>query len=408
VPGNSLNRERAQSLDSSGLLNRTRCAAMQVFLYEFICGGGLFAEDEPPAGSLYREGWAMLSALAEDFAALPGVELTILWDERIGASPPASCRVVRIRSAADEEEQLERLAAASDCTLLIAPESGGALLSRASRAAATESQLVSPAPEFIELASDKQRTAEMLRSRGVPAPPGVLLNQARRLPSEFPLPAVLKPNDGAGSQAIRWIEDESQLGCIIGGENLETAREHGRPQSRRKLFSPRNVSSRGSRQHRRAVRTAGFHSAATLPATAEQRRPFCLPRRRTLLAAATGIAGAQACRPDARSASPCARLRRARPGSWSGKRRQRGCRHRSEPAADDFVCRAASRRGAELSRRDARCRSRAGTSIELRQATATIRGGRKRVPFSLDRSLVARLSESPPSRLEESSPRDLP
>ena len=55
------------------------------------------------------------------------------------------------------------------------------------------------------MAADKDRTAQVLRSAGIPVPVGRLLGPTRRLPSDFPYPAVMKPVDGAGSLDIRFV-----------------------------------------------------------------------------------------------------------------------------------------------------------------------------------------------------------
>jgi hypothetical protein len=61
-------------------------------------------------------------------------------------------------------------------------------------------RLLSPSPEFIRIAADKHRTAEMLSAARVPTPQGMVLEPEEHLPDDFPYPAVLKPVDGAGSQ----------------------------------------------------------------------------------------------------------------------------------------------------------------------------------------------------------------
>ena len=50
-----------------------------VLLYEFLTGGGLLGSvDGPQNDSLRREGAAMLTALAADFAAVSGVTTTVI------------------------------------------------------------------------------------------------------------------------------------------------------------------------------------------------------------------------------------------------------------------------------------------------------------------------------------------
>src|SRR5438552_16071764 len=104
---------------------------MRLFLYEFVTGGGCWHSPEPPAGSLLAEGQAMLRAIAADFADF--ADVVVARDVRLPPVLPARYEVVPIANAAEELAAVERLAAAADWTLLIAPETGGALLQRPRR-----------------------------------------------------------------------------------------------------------------------------------------------------------------------------------------------------------------------------------------------------------------------------------
>jgi hypothetical protein len=68
---------------------------MRLCLYEFVTGGGWYGcpERELPE-SLRREGRAMLVALAADFSALAGVEVTVLVDRRCHDLELPRCNVV--------------------------------------------------------------------------------------------------------------------------------------------------------------------------------------------------------------------------------------------------------------------------------------------------------------------------
>src|SRR3990172_7208369 len=110
---------------------------MQIALYEYTCGGGLYALDSTDAhfASLLPEGLAMLSALADDLARVAHVEVVIPWDVRCRPSLAASLqrdtvRLVEIASSEKEREVLTSAAAGAQWTIVIAPESGGALQSR--------------------------------------------------------------------------------------------------------------------------------------------------------------------------------------------------------------------------------------------------------------------------------------
>lgn len=150
----------------------------------------------------------MLAALAEDFAALPGVEVVITWDVRLGEPPPQVTALV-VRSARHERAAFVRAAQDCDATLVIAPEIAGALLERVQMAADAGARLLGPDPGFVTLASDKHQTAKRLHAAGVPVPPGMLLAGDDAFPVDFSYPAVLKPCDGAGSQGVFLLKDAS-------------------------------------------------------------------------------------------------------------------------------------------------------------------------------------------------------
>lgn len=182
---------------------------MRLFVYEFITGGGLWeSSNAPPSGSLFHEGSAMLRAVAEDFAKLPGVEVVITWDERLPA-PPAFCQVRGVGSTQAERSAIKELASASDGVLVIAPELDGALQERVQWVTAAGGALLCPGVEFVSLASDKDRCGRHLQAAGVPTPQGVRLQAGDAFPRDFPYPAVLKPCDGAGSQDLFRVDSVS-------------------------------------------------------------------------------------------------------------------------------------------------------------------------------------------------------
>lgn len=191
---------------------------MRLFLYEFITGGGLLPADArsddgverlPP--SLLAEGRAMISALATDALAIPGLEFRILWDHRLELPDlPAACLRV-VSNSTEAQQAFKEKAAAAEGTIVIAPESDGILFERARAVLSAGGQLLSAPPKLVELCSDKQRTAEHLCAAGVPVPRGLRLSPGDELPAGFPLPAVIKPVDGCGSQDVRMLTEFSHL-----------------------------------------------------------------------------------------------------------------------------------------------------------------------------------------------------
>src|SRR5439155_19133175 len=101
----------------------------RIFVSEFLCGGGwvepAWATGWAPA--LLGEAWAMLSAAAADFAAVPDVQVVTLLDERL-TDYALGPRVEVIRVAPSGESFAFRAVAANaDYALVIAPEIDGRL-----------------------------------------------------------------------------------------------------------------------------------------------------------------------------------------------------------------------------------------------------------------------------------------
>ncbi len=173
---------------------------MHVFLYEWATGGGLVDEPGPVPASLVREGTAMVGALAGDFLRIKDCRVSALRDPRVLQLALSGCAVVDVHSRTSHRDELERLSAEADATILIAPEFDDILLKTARWSLASGGRLVSPAPEFIRLAADKQRTCETLAAAGVTVPAGRVLEPDEPLPANISYPAVIKPVHGAGSQ----------------------------------------------------------------------------------------------------------------------------------------------------------------------------------------------------------------
>jgi predicted ATP-grasp superfamily ATP-dependent carboligase len=155
---------------------------MRVFVYEYTCALPV----PSAAGSLCAEGQAMLTAVRDDLHRLPGVE------------------AITLEAGAGREAFFE-LARSADWTLLIAPECDGLLAERCRWVEEAGGRLLGPSAEAVSLTADKELTAHQLRAVGVPTPPYVAL------PGAIPFPVVLKPRDGAGSQATFLIRNSQEL-----------------------------------------------------------------------------------------------------------------------------------------------------------------------------------------------------
>ncbi|MCA9230195.1 MAG: ATP-grasp domain-containing protein [Planctomycetales bacterium] len=174
---------------------------MHVFLYEWITGGGLVEETGALPDSLLTEGAAMLAALAADFVSIEGARVSVLRDIRLDALPLPDCEVIEVYSKSHHREELERLAAEADHTLVIAPEIDHILSYTNDWVRRVGGRLLAGSEEFVLVAADKHQTALRLERAGIPTPAAVLLDaDEEKLPTDFTYPAVLKPVHGAGSQ----------------------------------------------------------------------------------------------------------------------------------------------------------------------------------------------------------------
>lgn len=187
---------------------------MRLFLYEFITGGGLWSRGERPEGSLLAEGAAMAVALANDLAGIDGVEVTVLCDTRLTAAElqySPQVRRIAVDSAAEEQRQVFFCAKTSDRVWLIAPEFDGILCELIDWVSVADGgSLVSPQRDFAEIAADKQRTAETLAAAGVRTPRGCLWTGDETVT----FPAIVKPNDGCGSQGVCRVTSAEELAAL--------------------------------------------------------------------------------------------------------------------------------------------------------------------------------------------------
>jgi predicted ATP-grasp superfamily ATP-dependent carboligase len=173
---------------------------MHIFLYEWATGGGLIDVPGPAPASLVREGSAMIGALAADLMRVQGCRVSALRDPRVLQLFLPGCTLTDVISRTSHREELERLSAIADATILIAPEFDDILLKTARIVTSSGGRLMSPSVEFIRIAADKNRTCETLATAGLPLPTGIVLESDEPLPIDFAYPAVLKPASGAGSQ----------------------------------------------------------------------------------------------------------------------------------------------------------------------------------------------------------------
>lgn len=154
----------------------------------------------------------MVTAVMDDFSRVPEATAVTLEDARLAIERPAAerGRYRAVATAAERDAQFDAEVCQADGVLLIAPETDGILTRLARRVEELGGRLLSPPSEFCAWATDKSAVAATMIAAGAPLPEGVRLQPSDPWPQDFPAPAVLKPNDGCGSQGVRRLDDLSR------------------------------------------------------------------------------------------------------------------------------------------------------------------------------------------------------
>jgi predicted ATP-grasp superfamily ATP-dependent carboligase len=171
---------------------------VRVFVYEYLSSR---AAPNVAGSSLQSEGWAMLSAVLEDFGRCPGVETITLLDPRIAQSGA-------------EEHAFRELAVSADFSLVIAPEFDDLLAQRCRWVEEAGGRLLGPTSAAVELTADKVTLARHWMANGIPTPK-LLEFPFPQFPTSFSYPLVCKPRYGAGSQATFLVHDDEDLALAL-------------------------------------------------------------------------------------------------------------------------------------------------------------------------------------------------
>jgi tyramine---L-glutamate ligase len=177
---------------------------MKILAYEHITGGAMPGDAQIFA--LAPEGEAMLRALVDDLTAIPGVEVAVMRDARLGADLPATLHLVG--SAADFWPAFRRAVRDADAVWPIAPEQGGILLRITEEILRAQRVLLGCRPDAVKTATSKRATADVLTLAGIATIPTYF--DERSVPPEIG-EIVVKPDDGAGCQETLLFRSRSQV-----------------------------------------------------------------------------------------------------------------------------------------------------------------------------------------------------
>jgi len=188
---------------------------MRIFVVEYITGGGLL-KDELASG-LLTEAETMVSALLQDLAVMPGVQVLLSRDPRL--SPPTlPLEVFTPRQGEDIWQVWRHCMECCDAVWPIMPETGG-LLERVSRLAVELGcELIGSRPEAVHLAASKLQTSRCLARHGIDVVPTC---RPADLVDDRAARWVAKPDDGVGCEGIRILDKPGDLAAFLDPDNCE-------------------------------------------------------------------------------------------------------------------------------------------------------------------------------------------
>lgn len=190
---------------------------MRLLIYELLSTGGIAGDRD-----LAAQGFAMLDAVLEDFAAVPGLDLaTVLGDSlRCRAAASGYAGRVAITWSSGEGRWAEDFAIAlrqCDGALVIAPETDGLLTTLTVHVENCGKFVLGSTAAATALAGNKACSLMRLRQAGLPVPRSAAFSPTgppdwRCLAAAgFTPPVVVKPVDGTSCLGLTLAADEASL-----------------------------------------------------------------------------------------------------------------------------------------------------------------------------------------------------
>ncbi len=183
---------------------------MQIFVFEYITGGGFLGRDLPRA--LVEEGEMVLASLVSDLAEIDGVDVLIIRDARLPIPElPARYRIVR--NSLDFINTWKSCLESADAVWPIAPEFNQILEGVSDHIVKAGKVLLNCPPEALQYASSKISTIRHLAKHGIDTVPTYRPDQG--VPKQAGM-WVIKPDDGVGCQEISICPDTDALCAELG------------------------------------------------------------------------------------------------------------------------------------------------------------------------------------------------
>jgi predicted ATP-grasp superfamily ATP-dependent carboligase len=199
---------------------------MRIFIYEHITGGGLAGESVD--STLLPEGFAMLSAIVEDFRDI-GQEVVTTIDSNLKPMQALlrAHRILEISRREDLETRFTELVAESDAVLIIAPEFENTLYNLTKTVEKAGKLLLGSSSDAIKIAGDKVETHKKALGAHVLIPSGIRVAFSEdvakidKICAQIGYPVVFKPIDGVGGAGICIIANNQDIEA-----GLQTVRKH--------------------------------------------------------------------------------------------------------------------------------------------------------------------------------------
>jgi len=190
---------------------------MRLLVYEYC---SVQSAADPAGLALLDEGWGMLRALVEDLSQA-GHHLAVLASPALEPSlrPFPGVEVV-VTAPENDLEELSRWAPRVEGSLVVAPEFRGLLAERVEAVLAAGGRALNCSPAAIRLAADKRRVADHFASAAaslIAFPATEPWRPDFSLADRHWAAAVLKPTDGAGSQATTVVHSDADLHRAVAG-----------------------------------------------------------------------------------------------------------------------------------------------------------------------------------------------
>jgi predicted ATP-grasp superfamily ATP-dependent carboligase len=188
---------------------------LKLLVYEHVSARGLSDKLQP---SVLCEGFGMLRTLVAD-AKAAGHNVTTVLDNRILQLKPLleTDHVLTVHAPEDTVNTLQEAAAKADATLVIAPETNGTLQNLVERIERSSTLSLNCSANAIEQVSDKTRLQQHAKKIGLSTPETIVFHVkddaediAQIVTERISFPAVLKPTDTVGCEALSIANNEKQ------------------------------------------------------------------------------------------------------------------------------------------------------------------------------------------------------